>query len=76
MMASKVRTAKQLLSFVLLALSFKKVLSTSAVFCGKEVTDWPVSPTPYIRLKSPTVGDFPYKWQPCHATSGGVIGKT
>ncbi|MPC19239.1 hypothetical protein E2C01_012151 [Portunus trituberculatus] len=26
----------------------------------------PASPTPYIRLKPPTVGDFPYKWQPWH----------
>ncbi|MPC21516.1 hypothetical protein E2C01_014504 [Portunus trituberculatus] len=26
----------------------------------------PPSPTPYIRLKSPTVGDFPYEWQPWH----------
>lgn len=37
MMASKVRTARKLLSFVLLALSFENVLSTSAVLCGKEV---------------------------------------
>ncbi|MPC37819.1 hypothetical protein E2C01_031312 [Portunus trituberculatus] len=24
------------------------------------------SPSPYIRLKAPTLADFPYEWQPWH----------